>query len=71
MVMPELVSERCDGCGLCLAACHGGGLIMVSGKIKIVPTVNCDYCGVCEAVCPNAAIRCPFCITCQIMYPHR
>ena len=64
MIMPELVSELCNGCGLCIAACHGGGIVRVDGKVKIIETENCDYCGVCEAVCPNYAMRCPYCIVC-------
>jgi len=62
-VMPELDIELCTGCGLCVAACHGGGIIQHKGKVKIVETENCDFCGVCEAVCPQFAIKCIFCIT--------
>lgn len=68
-MMPEMVSERCDGCGLCVAACHGGGIIKEKGVIKIVPTASCDYCAVCEAVCPNYAIRCTYCIICSMYHP--
>ncbi|MFC1910717.1 ATP-binding protein [Chloroflexota bacterium] len=62
MIMPELVSELCNGCGLCIAACHGGGIVISQGIVKIVETECCDFCGVCEAVCPFYAIRCPYCI---------
>jgi len=61
-IMPELEPELCDGCGLCVAACHGGGIIQFEGKVKIVVTENCDFCGVCEAVCTKNAIRCAYCI---------
>jgi MinD superfamily P-loop ATPase len=57
-IMPEIIEELCQHCGLCLIACHGGGIVMVGDRIKIIPTDNCDYCGVCEAVCPAGAIRC-------------
>jgi len=59
-MMPELVQELCDGCGLCIAACHGGGIIRVNGKVAIIEVETCDYCGVCEAVCPRYAIRCVY-----------
>jgi MinD superfamily P-loop ATPase len=61
-VMPELDINLCDGCGLCVIACHGGGIVQVEGKVKIVETEKCDFCGVCEAVCPHQAIRCTYII---------
>ncbi len=57
-VMPELCLELCNGCALCIAACHGGGIILEYGRASIVETANCDFCGVCEAVCPQGAIKC-------------
>ncbi|MFH1032621.1 MAG: 4Fe-4S binding protein [Chloroflexota bacterium] len=57
-IMPELDSNLCDGCGLCISACHDGGIARYDSKVKIGETENCDYCGVCEAVCPNGAIKC-------------
>lgn len=62
IVMPELELELCDGCGLCIAACHGGGIVSEDGKVRIIETQNCDFCGVCEAVCPQGAIRCAYSI---------
>ena len=59
--MPELTSELCDRCGLCVIACHGDGIIVLEDSaVAIRPTENCDYCGVCEAVCPTGAISCPY-----------
>jgi Pyruvate/2-oxoacid:ferredoxin oxidoreductase delta subunit len=57
-VMRELVPELCNGCGLCIVACHGGGIISREGKIELVESDYCDFCTVCEAVCPRGAIRC-------------
>ena len=58
MVMPELDIELCDGCGLCIIACHGGGIVWKESKVSIIETGTCDYCGVCEMVCPRGAIKC-------------
>ena len=62
LVMPELDFELCNGCGLCVAACHGGGIVPEGGKVRIVETENCDFCGVCEAVCLHGAIKCSYII---------
>lgn len=61
-VMPELYRELCNACGLCAAACHGGGILFENGKVRIVETENCDFCGVCEAVCLQGAIKCSYII---------
>ena len=58
MLMPDLDSELCNNCGLCIIACHGGGIICVEGKVMIIESEKCDFCGVCEAVCAQKAIRC-------------
>ena len=60
--MPELNIDLCDGCGLCVAACHAGGIVQKEDAVRIVETELCDYCGVCEAVCPQQAIECTYCI---------
>ena len=63
-IMPELNKDLCNRCGLCVIACHGGGIVaVVGGVIAIIPTENCDYCGVCEAVCPTGALTCPYDVT--------
>ncbi len=61
-VMPELNLELCDGCGLCVAACYGGAIIQVEGKVRIIETENCGFCGVCEMVCSHGAIKCLYII---------
>jgi len=61
-VMPDLDLELCNGCGLCVAACHGGGIVLEGGKVRVVETESCDFCAVCEAVCPQSAIRCVYII---------
>jgi len=61
-VMPEIDLDLCDGCGLCVVACHGGGIIQERGRVRIEVTESCDYCGVCEAVCSRQAITCTYII---------
>ncbi len=63
VVAPELNIELCDGCGLCVVACHGGGIVAEEGKVAIIEIENCDFCGVCEAVCPRGAIACAYIIS--------
>ncbi len=64
-VMPEFDGALCDGCGLCVAACHGKALVQEGDKVRLLESERCDYCGVCEAVCPHQAIECPFTVTCS------
>lgn len=61
-VMPELDFKLCDGCGLCVVACHGEGIVWEEGRVRIIETENCDFCGVCEIVCPQYAIKCSYII---------
>lgn len=58
--MPIIDTKKCDGCGLCVGACHCNALAIVNKVIAIIETVECDWCTDCEAVCPTGAISCPF-----------
>ena len=61
--MPELNSALCNRCGLCVIACHGGGVAALADKTIVIRTTeNCDFCGVCEAVCTTGAITCTYII---------
>jgi MinD superfamily P-loop ATPase len=60
LALPEVNSDRCDGCGECVAVCHADALAVVSGTAAIRRPAACDYCTDCEVVCPVGAIRCPF-----------
>ncbi|MBI2851689.1 MAG: 4Fe-4S binding protein [Chloroflexi bacterium] len=58
--MPIIISERCDGCGLCLEVCQGSALKMAGKVVQIDEKGECDWCTLCEAVCLKEAIVCPF-----------
>lgn len=48
--------EKCDGCGLCVPACHEGAIQLVGGKAQLVSDVYCDGLGACLGHCPRGAI---------------
>ncbi len=48
--------EKCDGCGLCIDACHEGAIQLVDGKAELVSDVYCDGLGDCLGECPRGAI---------------
>jgi NAD-dependent dihydropyrimidine dehydrogenase PreA subunit len=48
--------ERCNGCGLCVRACHEGAIGLVDGKAKLLRDDYCDGLGDCLPACPTGAI---------------
>ena len=48
---------RCNGCGLCVSACHEGAIQLVNGKAKLISDSYCDGLGDCLPACPVDAIR--------------
>jgi ferredoxin len=49
-------AEKCNGCGLCVEACHEGALGIIDGKARILREDYCDGLGNCLPVCPEGAI---------------
>lgn len=47
---------KCNGCGLCVSACHEGALQLVNGKAKLASETYCDGLGDCLPECPTGAI---------------
>jgi MinD superfamily P-loop ATPase len=59
-LMPVIILEKCNGCGLCVSVCRCNALVMVSNVITVLEVDDCGWCTQCEAVCPTGAITCPF-----------
>lgn len=53
----EINQEKCNGCGLCVDACHEGALQMVNGKAVLIGDEYCDGLGDCLPQCPTDAIN--------------
>ncbi|NCA83745.1 MAG: ferredoxin [Opitutae bacterium] len=47
----------CNGCGLCVSACHEGAIQLVNGKAKLISDSYCDGLGDCLPACPVDAIK--------------
>jgi len=52
----KIDESKCDGCGLCVSACHEGAIGLVDGKAKLLRDDYCDGLGNCLPVCPTEAI---------------
>ena len=52
----KIDKEKCDGCGLCMEACHEGAIALVDGKAELVREDFCDGLGDCLPACPQGAI---------------
>lgn len=52
----KINQEKCNGCGLCAAACHEGAIGMVGGKAVLLREDYCDGLGDCLPACPTEAI---------------
>jgi len=52
----EIDEGKCNGCGLCVEACHEGAIGMVDGKAQLLREDYCDGLGACLPACPTGAI---------------
>lgn len=54
--MVTINEEKCNGCGVCISACHEGALALVNGKARLISDSYCDGLGACLPECPTGAI---------------
>lgn len=52
----SIEEDMCDGCGLCIEACHENAIGIVEGKAKLLREDYCDGLGDCLPACPQNAI---------------
>lgn len=60
MVIRKIVDineEKCNGCGLCVKACHENAIELVDGKARLLSDEYCDGLGDCLPECPTGAIN--------------
>jgi nitroreductase/NAD-dependent dihydropyrimidine dehydrogenase PreA subunit len=53
---PEVIREKCTGCGLCVEDCPAFVFEMMDTKASVVRGDWCIGCGHCGAICPEGAI---------------
>lgn len=52
----KIDENKCNGCGVCAAACHEGAIEMINGKAVLTREDYCDGLGDCLPECPTGAI---------------
>lgn len=53
----KIHEDKCNGCGLCVSACHEGAIELVDGKARLISDKYCDGLGDCLPACPTDAIE--------------
>lgn len=53
--IPEVVKEKCTGCGICSDVCEFSAITVVKGNVLIFPEL-CHSCGACKLFCPEGAV---------------
>ncbi|WP_017413241.1 ATP-binding protein [Clostridium tunisiense] len=53
----EINADKCNGCGLCVTACHEGAIELIDGKAVLISDIYCDGLGDCLPNCPTDAIE--------------
>lgn len=52
----KIDEDKCNGCGLCVSACHEGAIELRNGKARLIRDDYCDGLGDCLPACPVDAI---------------
>jgi MinD superfamily P-loop ATPase len=52
--LPEVIEEKCNGCGICADICAYNAIAVVKKKVLIFPEL-CRGCGACSLFCPQGA----------------
>ena len=55
--VPQIDSEKCDGCNLCVLVCPNHVLALQNKIALVAYPQKCDYNGLCELICPQNAIQ--------------
>jgi len=56
VLLPQVIQEKCTGCGLCAQVCEYSAIVVVKGKVLIFPEL-CHSCGGCSLFCPEKALE--------------
>lgn len=52
----KIDEDKCNGCGLCIPACHEGALQIIDNKAVLISDLLCDGLGACLGHCPKGAL---------------
>lgn len=55
VLKPEVIKEKCTGCGICGEVCEYSAIIVVKDSVLTFPEL-CHSCGACKLFCPVDAI---------------
>ena len=55
VLVPQVITDRCTGCGKCAELCQYNSIICIKGKAVVFEEL-CHSCGGCELICPEKCI---------------